>query len=106
MNLPTAIPGWLAPEHVVMLALAIVLIELVLRLLLALRGRARPGWQTGLWNSVAGAGLLLALAEAMGQQRPGHLIAALALAGLAHGLALRPLAAARGAKESATHPAG
>ncbi len=105
MNMPAAFPDWLVPEHGVMLALAIVVIELGLRLLLVLRGHRRAGWQAGLWNSVAGAGLLLALSEAMALQRTSHLVAWLALAGLAHGLALRATTGTRGATESANRPA-
>jgi hypothetical protein len=81
---------WLTPEHAVTLALGIVALELVVRLLWALRGPRRPGWPKGVWHSLAGAALLLALGEAMALQRTTHLLSWLALAGLAHGLALLP----------------
>ncbi len=89
----------LQPQHLVVVALVIVAVEVVVRLLLALRSHRRQGWQAGLWNSVAGAGLLLALGEAINHQRTSHLIAWLAMAGLAHLLSLIP------PKPATNHPA-
>lgn len=78
----------LRPVHAVWLALVIIGIELLLRALLALRGPRRAGWPTGLWHGAAGLALLLALHEALGDQRATHLLLWLALGGVAHALAL------------------
>lgn len=88
MNASPAFLNLLEPRYLVVVALVIVAVEVIVRLLLALRRPRRQGWHTGLWNSVAGAGLLLALGEAINQQRTSHLIAWLAMAGLAHLLSL------------------
>lgn len=103
MNMPAAVTNWPAPEHMVMLALGIVAIELAFRLLWALRAPRPPGWPKGVWHSLAGAALLLALAEAMDLQRASHILSWLALAGLAHALALLPTHDANRAVDPPTH---
>jgi hypothetical protein len=80
----------LSAAHAVWLALAVVAIELLLRLWLWGFGPRRTGRATAVWHAGAGLALLLALLEATTDARTLAILMWLALGGALHAAACLP----------------
>jgi len=77
-------------SHAVWLALAVVAVELAVRLWLWRFGPRRAGRATAVWHAGAGMALLLALLEATTDARTPAILLWLALGGALHGAASLP----------------